>query len=331
MLRILMARSAQGLGWRLVFTCIAVSCFLANLPRIKSAWQGGGVVADVQGQPITRQQLEEALRAHVWKNNTSWASLGPEGRSQVRSLVLESLVNDRLLRAARSAGTLNNEAPRSAAKLESDRLHRQFADPAEFSRRLAAQHLTPRSLETQIYEAQLDEAWLAAQIQPRIHVTSQEVRVWYDKHKETLRIPQAHHAAHIFLSRHDETKPDRTAEMRAIHRQLLAKEKTFAQLALKYSEDERTKASGGDLGWFTQARMPADFITAVQKLPVGQFSEPVQTRLGWHLILVLDRRPSRLPSLADVQDEIAALLITKCRKEAVNELLAALRQALLSR
>ncbi|MCX6847310.1 MAG: peptidylprolyl isomerase [Verrucomicrobia bacterium] len=326
-----MSRSFQAFPWRLAIAFMAVCYLLADLYAFKGPLhkmclksQGGGVAAEVDGLPITRYELQSAMREQLWKLNTAWASLGPEARKQTRWQALENLVNDRLIRASRIKSPYTGLS-KDAVKRESERMQRQFAEAAEFPKRLAAQQLTPKSLEARINDAQLDEAWIEAEIQTRFKaVTPQDLRAWYDKFKETLCIPQAHHAAHIFLTRHDSAKPDRSAEIREIQRQLLTKEKTFAQLAKEHSDDDRSKNLGGDLGWFTQERMPADFIAAVETLKVGQFSEPVQTQLGWHLIIVFERHASRLPALAEVTPEITALLTTKRREVALKSLLAEL-------
>ena len=320
-----MSHLSQDFRWRFAVGFVAACSLLAALYACKEPleqlWLGGENAAEVNGLPVTRQELADAMRERLWKRHEFWASLGPEGRKQTRWQVLENLVNDRLVRTSHSNS--GSVATQAAAKRESEWMQRQFADAAEFPRRLAAQQLTPKSLATRIYEAQLDEAWLQ---EHRPQITQQEVLAWYQKFKGTLRIPQAHHAAHIFLTRHDKSKPDREAEIREIERELLSKQKTFAQLAKEHSDDDRSRALGGDLGWFTQERMPADFIAAVEKLKIGQFSEPVQTQLGWHIIIVYERRASRVPALAEVKEEIAALLTSKRREEAVQRLLAELRE-----
>ena len=329
-----MSRSSQAFPWLLAVACMAFCYLLADLAAFKGPLskvlvlsQGGGVAAEVDGLPISRHELEAAMREQLWKRNAEWAGLSPVARQQTRSHALENLVNDRLLRVSRSKRSSDTRLSKDAVKRESERMQRQFADAAEFPKRLTSQQLTPKSLEARINDAQLDEAWIEAQIQSRFSaVTPQDLRAWYDEFKETLRIPQAHHAAHIFLTRHDPAKPDRSAEIREFQRQLLAQEKTFAQLAREHSEDDRSKNLGGDLGWFTQQRMPPEFIAAVQKLRIGQVSEPVQTPLGWHLIIVHERHASRLPALAEVTPEITALLTTQRRELAVKRLLTELRE-----
>jgi hypothetical protein len=316
--------------------CASACCWLAAdllvfQGPLHERWmqgRGGECVAVVQGRAITRLELAEAMRAHLWRQHESWAALGAEARQQTRRRVLDSLVDERLVRACRLMDGPAKPPPAAEARRESDFMRRQFANTAEYPGRLAAQGQTQASLDAAIRDEQLDEAWLDEKIAVRLAVvTEAEARAWYAESKETLRIPTAHHAAHLFLTRHDPAKPDREAEIRAIHRRLIAKEKTFAALAAEHSEDDRTRNIGGDLGWFTRERMPEDFIAALERLKVGQLSDQVPTRLGWHLIRVMERRESRLPTFEEVQDEILALLTSQRREEAVKSLLTELRQA----
>lgn len=328
--------SLQGFRGCLAVGCAGVCCWLAAdllvfQGPLHERWmqgRGGEGVAEVQGRAITRLELAEALRADLWRRHESWAALGAEARKATRWRVLESLVDERLVRAGRLMDGPAKPPPAAEARRESDLMRRQFANADEYPGRLAAQGQTQASLDAAIREAQLDEAWMSDKIAPHLAaVTEVEARAWYAASQETLRMPTAHHAAHLFLTRHDPAKPDREAEMRAIHRRLIAKEKPFAALVAEHSEDDRTRQIGGDLGWFTRERMPEDFIAAVEKLKVGQYSDPVPTKLGWHLILVMERRASRLPTFEEVKDEILALLTSQRREEAVKRLLTELRQS----
>ncbi len=57
----------------------------------------------------------------------------------------------------------------------------------------------------------------------------------------------------------------------------------FKALAEKYSSCP-SKKKGGDLGWFTRGMMVAEFESAVIRMKVGETSEPVKTKFGYHLI-----------------------------------------------
>ncbi len=98
-----------------------------------------------------------------------------------------------------------------------------------------------------------------------------------------------------------DTATDKT-EYRASHILVPTKEKAdqvikrlkggakFEDVAKAESTDN-SKANGGDLGWFTTARMVKPFGDAVKGLKVGETTtEPVQTQYGWHVIKLVDTR-----------------------------------------
>lgn len=68
----------------------------------------------------------------------------------------------------------------------------------------------------------------------------------------------------------------------------------FASLAQTYSEDPGSAPQGGDLGFFGRGQMVDAFTDAAFSLEPGQVSEPVETRFGYHLIRVEERRTPTL-------------------------------------
>lgn len=59
------------------------------------------------------------------------------------------------------------------------------------------------------------------------------------------------------------------------------------------SEDESAVDNKGNLGYFTVFRMVYPFESAAYNTPVGEVSQPIRTRFGYHLIKVYDKRPAR--------------------------------------
>ncbi len=73
------------------------------------------------------------------------------------------------------------------------------------------------------------------------------------------------------------------------------KGKSFEAAAKEYSEDKNSAPNGGDLGFWT-AMMPQGFFemeNALYTLPIGKTSGIVNTRLGYHLIKIEQKRPAR--------------------------------------
>lgn len=118
-------------------------------------------------------------------------------------------------------------------------------------------------------------------------------------------------ARHILLKTEDEAKT------------IIAKLDTggdFAKLAQEKSTGPSAK-SGGDLGWFSPARMVPPFARAVAEMKKGTHSKkPVKTQFGWHVIKLEDSRKMEPPKYDDVKKEIASALSKKRLQEYVEKL-----------
>ncbi len=79
------------------------------------------------------------------------------------------------------------------------------------------------------------------------------------------------------------------------------------------------------MGWFSAARMPADFVEAVRGMAVERTSAVVKTALGWHWVRVKARQPARVPAFEEVKEEIRAALEGERRELAVKALMSELR------
>ncbi|HEB97165.1 MAG TPA: molecular chaperone SurA [Sedimenticola thiotaurini] len=64
----------------------------------------------------------------------------------------------------------------------------------------------------------------------------------------------------------------------------------FADLARANSEDTASAIKGGDLGWVSAGDLLPRFEEEMNRLEIGELSEPIRTEFGWHLLQVLDRR-----------------------------------------
>lgn len=92
------------------------------------------------------------------------------------------------------------------------------------------------------------------------------------------------HASHILVATKEEAD---TVLLR------LGKGEDFAKLAAEVSLDEGSRESGGDLGFFPKGVLIPELEKAAFALQPGQYSDPVQTEYGFHIILVLEREANR--------------------------------------
>lgn len=109
------------------------------------------------------------------------------------------------------------------------------------------------------------------------------------------RLKEEVHAAHLMVAVAPDASPEDTAK--AYQKILEFKRRIengedFTTLAGSVSEDPSARTNKGDLGYFTALGMVYPFENAAFQTPVGEIAGPVRTNFGYHLIKVLDHRPS---------------------------------------
>ena len=87
--------------------------------------------------------------------------------------------------------------------------------------------------------------------------------------------------------------------------------KDFAEVAKARSEDQATKANGGDLGFVARGQSPYGKTLEDQaiRLKPGQLGEVFKDRSGFHLLKAEEERPARLQPLDEVRKQIATDLV----------------------
>ena len=105
-----------------------------------------------------------------------------------------------------------------------------------------------------------------------------------------------------------------------IYKQLQAGE-SFAKLAKENSIDP-TGANGGQLGWFEKGRMVKPFEDAAFSTKKGEFSKPVQTQFGWHIVKVTDKKDAYEPEFKDIEKEVTDRIKQQKQRELFEALLA---------
>lgn len=198
---------------------------------------------------------------------------------------------------------------------------RQWETEAERQKRLTAQQLNENELKKSIQENLWDEAWLDRYLRRPPLVTDTELRnVWsHVKEQRPWHIPPIWRVAHLFLAQSSAEVRDRSSQIRSLHEKLVNGE-PWAACVQTHSEDSRSRGHAGELGWMTTRRIPADFAAALQKLKPGEISQPIQTRLGWHLIKVLDYQPSRASTFEEARSELTSRLDQRLMNERLTEL-----------
>ena len=270
--------------------------------------EGGAVVQDVSGGVEDRETglfdpeiAERFIRHALQRTETDflrWQS--------------EEMLADRMRQTAMAAVTVSPAEIRDAYVSEKERATVAYA---RFSPAYYRDRVEPSA-------ADLD-AWIAD--------NSEAVDEEYQRqrHRYTDLEPQVR-ARHVLLkveSDADEaTKEAVRVRAAALRARALAGE-DFAALARDNSEDTGSAPRGGDLGYNPRGRMVGPFDAAQFDMEVGDISELVETRFGFHIIQVVGKREGDVP-----EDEAKRELAEGLYKEArAGELAKEAATAALSR
>jgi peptidyl-prolyl cis-trans isomerase D len=137
----------------------------------------------------------------------------------------------------------------------------------------------------------------------KVTVPATDIQRFYNDNIQQYQTPEQIRASHILLN----TAGKDEASVRTQAEALLAQVKAgadFAALATQHSEDEGSKANGGDLDYFGRGRMVPEFEDAAFTLAPGQVSDLVKSQFGFHIIKVVDKRAGSTRTLDEVRPQI---------------------------
>lgn len=268
------------------------------------------VVAIVNGEPITRADFEKELTREL----RSIEPVDPQSPEQVepyrKALLDEMIHRTLLLQAARKVNLVASpeEVDRRVMRISADYPAEQFEEAlaqgqlsiGELKRKTAASVIVERLFEEHVY--------------PRVAVTEEEIRQYYEEHKADFDEPEQVRAAQIIV---------RTLEEARKIQQLLRGGKKFPDLARKYSLSADARV-GGDLGFFRRGVMPPAFDEVCFKLAVNQVSDVVTTEYGFHLFKVLERRPPAKRELGEVRRQVEQTILKLKQADAQRNYVAKL-------
>ncbi|MDR1614772.1 MAG: peptidylprolyl isomerase [Campylobacteraceae bacterium] len=225
------------------------------------------VVATVDGQEITDEDVNRALRQITGGRALNYESLNSEVKKQLIDQVIEQKL---LVKYAIKNG------------IEKD---------ADYIKTLA--------------QAKNDialEIWIEKEFD-KIKISNEQVKKYYDENSDKFPLkPEELKVSHILVK--DKAAAEKIIKELNGVKELPAK---FAEAANKYSEDNASKTNGGSLGTITkQTQLIKEFLDAAFALKKGEISKtPVKTQFGYHIIYVADKQLESKYTFDEVKDNIA--------------------------
>jgi len=155
------------------------------------------------------------------------------------------------------------------------------------------------------------------EIMSKANTSDQELKDYYDKHKEEFTPTIQIKASHILVKTEDEAK-------KVLER--IKKGEKFGDIAKAVSIDPGSAKNGGDLGFFSKGQMVPEFEKAAANLNVNDISVPVKTQFGYHIIKVTDKKKGAPIEFDKIRDMISQKLSGEKQKGAFEQYLTELKK-----
>ncbi|HYV17633.1 MAG TPA: peptidylprolyl isomerase [Verrucomicrobiae bacterium] len=296
----------------------------ATKPSAAAESKPDAAVAKVNGMPLTRRDYDLTVQVLFRKR-------GPGQRSHadlesVRQAALDLLIDNELIyQKAKEAGIAVTDAE---AKDEAARLKKALGSPDDVATFLKDIGATEADLIAQVRRTLSVSRFVDQKVAPGLAVDDAQARAWYDSHPDAMKRPEAAHIRQIVVA----VAPDAPASTRAAARQKIEEVmkalrggEDFATLAKRHSDGPEAQR-GGDSGYVTPGGGALPPIErAAMSLKPGQTSDILETRRGFHILQVIDRRPGGTVPFEEAKPRIVDRLKDEQRQAKVRDYVTTLR------
>ena len=216
---------------------------------------------------------------------------------EIDEYVVDQLIANKLLliEAERESVFVEDDAVAPLVSQNIDQLKRNFPSEANFFAYLEEQGINIEELKDyyreNIKSQMIMERLIAKKFASKIMISPIAVKRFYEENKDSIAtVPGRVKLSHILLP----VLPSEAAMMRGFERagdvyRLLLAGGDFAVLAGEFSEDENSRRKGGMLGRIRRGETIEDFEAIVFTLKPGTVSQPFATRLGYHIVEVMNK------------------------------------------
>lgn len=293
---------------------LAVSAAVVFGPR-RDGSEDPEIVARVNGEAVTRGELHRAEADLLALGGLQGKGDKAPDDEELERLAVRQLIQRHLMLQEAARQNLSvSEDEFDEALIE---LRGRFPDLQSLGEWMQERGLDDRSLMETIRGDLLVRRVTAALVEG-VRVTEEQVRAYYEAHKEDLIIGEEVRLGIIAVDSMEAGDAILTALSDGVN---------FRQLARKYSLGLRA-AEDGDMGWVDPLTLPPPLQQAVGRLKKGEAYGPLEKNADEFLVVALaDRRVVQAKSLDEARTEIERRLLPATQQQAVGRWLTEQEEA----
>lgn len=262
------------------------------------------VLAVVNGSQIVEAELDLELKSLVAHLLSLGEAVPKSDEPKLKQKALQSLINAEILYTAflQTGGRIEQaDIDKEIAQVKA-----QYSQVSDFHKMLEAINFTQAQLENHFRKGLAVKQMIETEFEKKVTVTDSEVNAYYAANPEKFVRPEEVRASHILIRMDESSTPAEkiTAEKEVQEILSQLKEgKDFASLATALSHCPSSE-NGGDLGFFKRGVMAKSFEDAAFSLGLGQTSDLVFTKFGYHIIQVTGKKAAATIPLGQARENI---------------------------
>ena len=282
------------------------------------------VWAVVNGKEIKRADVDKYYRTRV---NPEGQEPSQEEALSLKLNVLDELINNEIL--LERAKKLNLEASDGEVEDKFTELKSPYTED-EFQRQLKERNVSVSDLKSDLRRQLSITKLLNREVVAKISITDQDVSEFYNSNKAQFNVAEPQYRiAQIVVTPRKEPQirnrknDDATNEAEAQRKVKMLMDRLnsgadFAQLAMDYSEDMNSAATGGDLGYVPESALNQSdpmLKKMVIGMKPGQVSQPLALKEGYRILKLVTRESPGQRNIADPQVQQTIRDTLRNRKE----------------
>ncbi|MGA8282601.1 MAG: peptidylprolyl isomerase [Desulfobacterales bacterium] len=282
--------------------------------------------ATVNGTVIPRQTLDREVKLFTDRMVRQGRQVPDLQVPVLRNEILDSLIDQELL--YQDSQKQHMQVDNKAVDEKYDEIKKRFKTEQEFKDAIAKMGVTEAEIRSQLKKGLAIDELLKSKVVKDIQVTEEEAKKYYDEHTDQFKQAEQVKASHILIQvapdASDEKKAEAKKKIVAVQEKL-KKGEDFAAVA-KESSEGPSKSRGGDLGFFQRGQMDKSFEDAAFALELGKVSDVVETKFGYHIIKVEEKKPETTLAFSDEKDKIEQFLKQQKTREKIESYVEDLRK-----
>jgi parvulin-like peptidyl-prolyl isomerase len=226
--------------------------------------------------------------------------------AKLASQVLDEMVNEELIVQAADAAKIEVEASEVQAALDEIKQNNNL-DDAGLAQALAAQGYTMSNYKQDLRRQLLRLRAINQLVAPKVQVTEEDVRAKYAELERRSASVSAVQLSHILIALPENPTEQQLAAAKEKAAQAINRVKggeAFDKVAAEMSDDDGTKATGGQLGWFQRGSIQPEWETIVFSMQKGDVRGPVTGERGLHVFQVTEVKNSQLKPFAEMKEQL---------------------------